>query len=214
MAQRVLLALAVVLAAGHVWLRGGFVGLSAGSHAASAPAVVPPGMARAVFAGGCFWSMEAAFDELDGVVTTTSGYTGGHVPEPTYEQVLRGETGHVEAVEVVYDPARLSYDRLLDHYWHNVDPFVEHRQFCDAGPSYRPGVFVASPAERTAAESSRAALQGRFGRTIVVPVLDAAAFYPAEAYHQDYHTVYAAQYRYYRWACRRDQRLREIWGDS
>jgi peptide-methionine (S)-S-oxide reductase len=174
----------------------------------------PASLRRATFAGGCFWCVEADFDKLPGVVATTSGYTGGRTVRPTYEQVSRGGTGHTEAVEIVFDPAVVSYEQLLEHYWRNVDPFVLHRQFCDVGDQYRPEIFVHSPEQRAAAEESRRQVQRRFTERILVPVTSATTFYAAEAYHQDYHNTHPVQYRFYRWTCGRDARLREIWGDS
>jgi peptide-methionine (S)-S-oxide reductase len=224
--QRAILVVAVIIGVGYVWLRGGFIPVSeavAGAGPASGrQAGVPSGaqataqrraLRTAVFAGGCFWSMEKAFDELP-VVSTTSGFTGGRVPNPTYDEVSRGGTGHAEAVQVTYDPTVISYERLLDHYWHNVDPFVAHRQFCDVGDDYRPEIFVASEDERAAAAASGAAVSARFGKTVQVRITDAAPFYPAEAYHQDYHRRYAAQYSYYQWRCGRAARLAQIWGTT
>jgi len=211
--QRVIAGVAIGLAVGVVWLRGGFVGLVPGS-AAQAPVVERPGLETAIFAGGCFWCVEADFDAVPGVVDTTSGYTGGHVTAPGYEQVSAGGTGHAEAVRVLFDPSVVRYEALLDVFWHNVDLFVAHRQFCDVGDQYRPEVFVGSAAQRSAAEASKARLQERFSAPIVVPVTDAGPFYPAEARHQDYHTRHAVQYRFYRWTCGRDARLAEIWGDT
>ena len=213
-AQRYILIVAVAAALGYVWLRGGFVALQAGNQSSTPPAAQAAGMQKATFAGGCFWCVEADFDKLPGVVSTTSGYTGGHVENPTYEQVSRGGTGHAEAVEIVFNPAVVSYEQLLEHFWHNVDPFVSHRQFCDVGDQYRPEIFVHSEAQRAAAEASRQRVQGRFKQPIVVKVTAAASFYPAEAYHQDYHDTHSVQYRFYRWTCGRDARLRQIWGDS
>lgn len=213
-AQRFILIAAIVLSVGYVWLRGGFVGLRDGDHAMVASPVMQQGYQLATFAAGCFWSVEAVFDGVSGVVSTTSGYTGGSVDNPTYEQVVRGGTGHAEAVEVVFNPAVVTYDQLLDHFWRNVDPFVAHRQFCDVGSQYRPEIFVHSDAQRSAAESSRLRVQNRFNRSIAVKVTGASAFYPAEAYHQDYHDVYSTQYQFYRRSCGRDARLRQIWGDS
>ncbi len=213
-AQRLIVIAAIVLSVGYVWLRGGFVGLHEGDHAMVASPVVQQGYQMATFAAGCFWSVEAAFDKVSGVVSTTSGYTGGRVHNPTYEDVIRGGTGHAEAVEVVFDPAVVTYDQLLDHFWRNVDPFVAHRQFCDVGDQYRPEIFVHSDAQRAAAESSRQRIQNRFDQSIPVPVTSASAFYPAEAYHQGYHEAYATQYQFYRRSCGRDARLRQIWGDS
>jgi peptide-methionine (S)-S-oxide reductase len=212
-AQRLILIVSV-LALGYGWLRGGFPGVHAGGQAPASAPSAEAGQQRATFAGGCFWCVEADFDKLPGVMSTTSGYTGGHVSNPTYAQVSRGGTGHAEAVEIVFNPAVVTYDQLLDHFWHNVDPFVAHRQFCDVGDQYRPEIFVHSEAQRAAAEASRERVQRRFKQRIVVKVTGASAFYPAEAYHQDYHNTHAVQYRFYRWTCGRDARLRQIWGDS
>jgi len=168
----------------------------------------------ATFAGGCFWCMEPPFDALAGVISTTSGYTGGTTPNPTYEEVSDGGTGHAEAVEVVYDPSRIGYERLLDVFWHNVDPTAKDRQFCDAGRQYRTAIFVHDAEQRRLAEASRAALQasGRFTAPIATEIVDAGPFYPAEAYHQDYAAKNPLRYRYYRARCGRDERLREVWG--
>jgi peptide-methionine (S)-S-oxide reductase len=229
-AQRWILIAAVLLAVGVVWLRGGFVGIGAARSSAppaSAAALAPrpearpasaeagKGLARATFASGCFWCTESDFDKVPGVVSTTSGYTGGTVANPDYESVSSGRTGHAEAVEVVYDPSVVTYDALLDHYWHNVDPFVTNRQFCDIGTQYRPVIFVHDAAQRGAAEASKARIQERFPRQrILVDIVDAAPFYPAEDYHQDYYKKNSAQYRFYRYGCGRDARLAAIWGEE
>jgi peptide-methionine (S)-S-oxide reductase len=213
-AQRQILIAAVVLAVGYAWLRGGLVGTLTGSEVVASAVSAQAGLQKATFAGGCFWCVEADFDKVRGVVSTTSGYLGGRTANPTYEQVSRGGTGHVEAVEIQFDPAVVSYEQLLDHFWRNVDPFVANRQFCDVGDQYRPEIFVHSDAQRAAAESSRQRVQSRFKQPIVVKITPAATFYPAEAYHQDYHNTHAVQYRFYRWTCGRDARLRQIWGDS
>ena len=170
-----------------------------------------PGLAIATFASGCFWCTEADFDKVNGVLSTTSGYTGGKVPNPTYKQVTTGSTGHAEAVRVVYDPAVVTYEALLDHYWHNVDPFVANRQFCDTGNQYRPEIYFHTEAQRAAAEASKSAVQKMFKQPIVVPIVPAAPFYRAEDYHQDYYKKNSAQYRFYRFGCGRDRRLEEIW---
>jgi peptide-methionine (S)-S-oxide reductase len=212
--QRLILIAAVVLAGGYAWLRGASLApFAAIQRVPSAPAA-QGGQQRATFAGGCFWCVEADFDKLEGVISTTSGYTGGRASDPSYEQVSRGGTGHAEAVEILFDPAVITYGQLLDHFWRNIDPFVAHRQFCDIGDQYRPEIFVHSEAQRAAAEQSRLRVQGRFKQPIVVKITTAGAFYPAEAYHQDYHNTHSVQYRFYRWTCGRDARLREIWGDS
>lgn len=170
--------------------------------------------AIATFAGGCFWCVEQAFDGVEGVLRTTSGYTGGHVKDPTYRQVGAGGTGHYEAVEVEYDPATVSYEALLDVFWHNVDPTDAGGQFCDRGDSYRTAVFVHDAEQRARAEASKKALQERYDMKIVTPVLDAGPFYPAEAYHQDYHDKNPVRYKYYKWNCGRQQRLEEVWGED
>ena len=170
----------------------------------------------AVFAGGCFWCMETPFDKLDGVVKTVVGYTGGTVVDPTYEQVSAGGTGHAEAVEVTFDPARVGYERLLDVFWRNIDPTVKDRQFCDTGDQYRSAIFFRDEAQRTAAERSKAALEGsgRFPGGIKTEIVPAGPFYRAEEYHQDYATKNPVRYRYYRWGCGRDQRLEQLWGEE
>ncbi len=172
------------------------------------------GLASAIFAGGCFWCMEPPYDALDGVVSTTSGFTGGHVSAPSYEQVVRGGTGHVEAVKVVYDPAVVDFDTLLDVYWRNVDPLDAGGQFCDRGEAYTTGIFVADANERQLAEASKRALErsGRFDQPLVTPIRDRAEFFPAEGYHQDYYRKNPVRYRFYRFNCGRDRRLDELWG--
>ncbi len=172
--------------------------------------------AVATFGGGCFWCMEPPFDKLDGVISTTSGYMGGHVESPTYEQVTRENTGHVEVVQVAYDPERIGYQRLLEAYWKNIDPLTDNRQFCDVGESYRPVIFVHDAEQRRLAEASKQKLidSGRFGQPVVVPVEDAKTFWPAEDYHQDYYRKNPIRYRFYRTGCGRDRRLEDLWGDS
>jgi len=214
-AHRIILIIAIALGIGYGWLRGAFVGLGvAAAQTSQAAQARGTGLERAIFAGGCFWCTESDFEKVAGVVSVTSGYTGGHVPNPTYEQVSAGGTGHAEAVEVLFDPKRVSYEALLDVFWHNVDPFVEHRQFCDLGDQYRAEIFVGSAAQRAAAETSKRQMQQRFSQPIKVRISDAGPFYKAEAYHQDYHKTHSVQYRYYRWRCGRDARLAEIWRGS
>ena len=211
--QRWLLITAAILATGYVWLSGGFVGLTSMQAQQSGTAVQSPqnpDLAVATFAAGCFWCTEADFDKVPGVVSTTSGYTGGTVANPTYRQVTTGQTGHAEAVQVVFDPAVVNYEALLDHYWRNVDPFVANRQFCDAGNQYRPEIFVHDETQRTAAEASKAKVQKMFQRPIVVAITSAEPFYRAEDYHQDYYKKNSAQYRFYRFGCGRDGRLEDI----
>lgn len=170
--------------------------------------------AVAIFAGGCFWCMEPPFDKLDGVLATTSGYVGGTKADPTYEQVTSGRTGHYEALQVEYDPARVTYERLLEVFWRNIDPLDSSGQFCDKGPQYRSAIFVVDDIQRAAAEASKAALDksGKLPGRIVTEILPATKFYPAEAYHQDYYRKSPTAYAYYRWNCGRDRRLERLWG--
>ena len=175
-----------------------------------------PAYAKATFAGGCFWCVESDFDKIDGVISTTSGYTGGKTVNPTYHDVSAGGTGHAEAVEIVFDPKRVSYERLLEHFWYTVDPTVKDRQFCDVGSQYRTAIFVHDDAQRRAAEASRAALEKSkpFPQPIVTEIVAAAKFYPAEEYHQDYYKKNPVRYKYYRNGCGRDARLTQLWGDA
>jgi peptide-methionine (S)-S-oxide reductase len=174
-----------------------------------------PGLAKATFAGGCFWCMEPPFDKLDGVVSTTSGYTGGTKKNPTYEEVSSGGTGHAESVEVLYDPDKVSYAKLLDVYWHNVDPTAANRQFCDAGEQYRTAIFYHDAEQKRLAEQTRAEVQKKLGsKTVQTQIVAASTFYPAEEYHQDYYRKNPVRYKFYRTGCGRDARLQEIWGDA
>lgn len=186
---------------------------------ALAAALATPALAateKATFAGGCFWCMEPPYDAIPGVVSTTSGYIGGRTANPTYEQVSSGATGHTEAVQVVYDPAKVSYEKLLEVFWVNIDPTVRDRQFCDSGSQYRTGIFYHSEAQRNAAQASKAALEKSrpFKAPIVTPVEMAGTFYPAEDYHQDYYRKNPVRYKFYRNGCGRDAKLRELWGDK
>ena len=162
----------------------------------------PGSLAVATFAGGCFWCMEPPFDAIDGVTETISGYTGGHVADPTYDQVTSGRTGHAEALQVRYDPTRVGYEELLKVYWRNVDPTVDDRQFCDRGNQYRPAIFFHDDSQRRLAERSRSSLEesGRLPGPIVVEITRASEFYPAEQYHQDYYEKNPVRYKYYRWS--------------
>lgn len=173
-----------------------------------------PKTARAVFAGGCFWCMERPFEALPGVLTVTSGYSGGSVPHPTYEQVSSGATGHAESVQVVYDPSKVTYEQLLEVYWYNVDPTQADGQFCDHGRQYRTAVFTADEAQRRAAEESKRRLEasGKLPGRVVTEIVPAGPFYPAEEYHQDFYRKNPARYEGYRRGCGRDARLRELWG--
>jgi peptide-methionine (S)-S-oxide reductase len=170
--------------------------------------------AVAIFAGGCFWCMEPPLEALTGVGSVTSGYSGGTVENPTYEEVSSGGTGHAEAVRIVYDPAKLSFEKLLDVFWHNIDPTVADRQFCDVGSQYRSAIFVQDAAQRKAAERSLAEVQKRLGVSVKTEIVEAGPFYRAEEYHQDYARKNPIRYRYYRASCGRDARLEEIWGED
>lgn len=194
--HRLLLSLAFVLAA---------MGLAAAQTAA-------PGQAVAIFASGCFWCTEADFDKVPGVISTTSGYTGGKTANPTYGQISGGGTGHAEAVEVVYDPARVSYQKLLDFYWRHVDPTVKDRQFCDVGSQYRSAIFVRNDEERKLAEASKKQVEAMLNKPIYTQIATAGPFYKAEDYHQDFYKKNPTKYKFYRWNCGRDQRLEQIWG--
>lgn len=191
--------------------------LAGSAGAQQAPAKpMPEKTATAIFAGGCFWCMEPPFDAIDGVVSTTSGYIGGMRVNPTYKDVSAGTTGHTEALKIVYDPAKVSYDKLLQVFWRNHDPLTADGQFCDKGSQYRPGVFFASEDEKKRAEAQKAALDqsGRFKAKIVTEITKATTFYEAEVYHQDYYTKNPLRYKYYFTSCGRAKRLKELWGDE
>ena len=189
--------------------------LAALPAAAQAPAS-PPQQAVATFAGGCFWCMEPPYDKLPGVISTTSGYMGGTKRNPTYEEVSSGRTGHAEVVQVVYDPSKVTYEKLLEVFWRNVDPTVKDRQFCDVGSQYRTAIFYHSAEQKRLAEASKAALEKSkpFKQPIVTPVEQAGDFWPAEDYHQDFYKKNPVRYNYYRTGCGRDARLKELWGKS
>lgn len=194
--------------------------------AAAVLAVLPPlwsvraedasSSATAIFAGGCFWCMESAFEPVDGVTAVISGYIGGDVANPTYEQVSSSGTGHYEAVKVSFDPSRVSYERLLDVFWHNVDPLDGGGQFCDRGDQYRSAIFFESEEQERLANRSKAELDAshRLPKPVVTPIVAAMAFYPAEDYHQDYYKKNPLRYRYYRASCGRDRRLAQLWGEA
>jgi peptide-methionine (S)-S-oxide reductase len=169
--------------------------------------------ATAIFAGGCFWCVEEAFDKVDGVIETTSGYTGGDEKNPTYEQVSSGRTGHIEAVRVTYDPAKVSYEALLQAFWRNIDPLDGGGQFCDRGAQYRSAVFYLTPDQQEMAERSRQQVAAHLGRPIATTIEPAQPFYVAESYHQDYYRRNQVRYRFYKWNCGRAQRLQQVWGD-
>ena len=170
----------------------------------------------ATFAAGCFWCMEHPFDELPGVISTTSGYTGGFKDQPTYKEVSAGATGHTEAIQIEFDPVLVSYEKLLEVYWRNSDPTTANRQFCDVGSQYRPGIFYHSAAQQQAAEASKMSVQQnkQFREDIVTEISKATTFWPAEEYHQDYYLKNPVRYKFYRYNCGRDQRLQQLWGGS
>jgi len=192
---------------------GGLAGPFA--SAAQAPAgPPPPGLAVATFAGGCFWCMEPPFDELPGVISTTSGYTGGQKKNPTYEEVSAGGTGHTESVEVVFDPAKVTYQQLLDVFWKNIDPTTPDRQFCDVGSQYRSAIFYHSDEQKRLAMASKKTIDdsGRFKQPVVTEIVPAAPFYHAEEYHQDYYKKNPIRFKYYKFGCGRAKRLEQLWG--
>ncbi len=181
---------------------------------ASSTLTAAPATGKAVFAGGCFWCEETAFEGVPGVISVVSGYTGGQKKNPTYEEVSAGETGHAESVEVTFDPARISYEKLLEIFWRNVDPLQANGQFCDHGNQYRSAIFYSSAAQRAAAEASKRKLEEepRFKGKIVTQIVPASTFYPAEEYHQDFYKKSPVRYKTYRAGCGRDARLKELWG--
>ena len=168
--------------------------------------------AKATFAGGCFWCMEPPFDEIDGVISTTSGYIGGKTKNPTYEQISSGATGHAEALQVVYDPKKVSYEKLLAVFWRNIDPLAANGQFCDLGSQYRSAIFYHDEQQKSAAEKSKQTVQARFKQPVATEISAAAVFYPAEDYHQDYYKKNPVRYKLYSHGCGRAARLEEVWG--
>ena len=183
--------------------------------AQTAPAAAAQSKAKATFAGGCFWCVESDFDKVPGVLSTTSGYIGGTVANPTYQQVTAKTTGHAEAVEIVFDPAKVSYEQLLKKFWSSIDPTTVDRQFCDIGSPYRTAIFTHGPQQAAAAAASLAALEKSkpFTDPVVTKIQAATIFYPAEGYHQDYYLKNPVRYQYYRQSCGRDARLKQLWGD-
>jgi peptide-methionine (S)-S-oxide reductase len=189
--------------------------VASGAALAQSTTPAPQQTAVATFAGGCFWCVEADFDKVPGVISTTSGYTGGKLAHPTYNQVTSGSTGHTEAVEIVYDPSKVSYQKLLDVFWRNHDPLAKDRQFCDSGSQYRAAVFFHDDEQRKRAEESKKAAQVKFApRVVHTEIAKAEAFYKAEDYHQDYYEKNPVRYKFYRFNCGRDQRLEGLWGKS
>lgn len=177
---------------------------------------LPGPLAVATFAGGCFWCMEPPFDKIDGVISTVSGYTGGHLPDPDYKAVSRGKTGHAEALQVTFDPARVDYATLLEVFWRNIDPLVVNRQFCDVGPQYRTAIFVHDADQAALAAASRDRVAARFAGqgAVATEIVEAGVFYPAEDYHQDYYVKNPLRYKQYRHGCGRDRRLKQLWPDD
>ncbi|MEO7177623.1 MAG: peptide-methionine (S)-S-oxide reductase MsrA [Allosphingosinicella sp.] len=195
-------------------LFGAFLLLLAGLALAPHPGAAAPGLASAVFSGGCFWCTESDFDHIPGVVSTTSGYAGGKVANPSYEQVSAGGTGHIESVKVVYDPAKVSYQTLVARFFRTVDPLDSGGQFCDRGNQYRTAIFVANDAERRIAQATKARAAVLLKKPVATLILPAGGFYPAEGYHQDYYRKNPVRYKYYRWRCGREARLAQLWGKS
>jgi peptide-methionine (S)-S-oxide reductase len=190
--------------------------LALATGAAAAQSEGKAATAKATFAGGCFWCVEEAYDKVPGVVATTSGYMGGKVKDPTYEQVTTGRTGHAEVVQVEYDPAKVSYAKLVEVFWRNIDPTQKDGQFCDHGPQYRSAIFYHDEEQKRVAEASRVALQKTkpFKGEIVTEITKAGPFYSAEGYHQDFHLKSPARYKFYKSGCGRDARLQQLWGKS
>jgi peptide-methionine (S)-S-oxide reductase len=187
-----------------------FLVLSGVAHAAQGETNLQT--AKATFAGGCFWCMEPPFDELDGVLSTTSGYIGGTKTNPTYKEVSAGATGHAEAVEISYDPRKITYSKLLEVFWRNIDPLTANGQFCDVGSQYRSAIFYHDETQKRLAEESKRALSKRFKEPIVTEIVPASQFYPAEDYHQDYYKKNPIRYKLYTHGCGREARLKEVWG--
>jgi len=183
---------------------------------AGATVIAATNLEKATFAGGCFWCMEHPFDEIPGVVSVNPGYTGGQKKSPTYEEVSAGGTGHAESVQIVYDPARVTYEKLLDVFWHNIDPVAKDRQFCDTGHQYRSAIFYHSEEQHRLALQSKALLEKNktFKEPVVTEIVQATEFYPAEDYHQHYYKKNPIRYKYYRTTCGRDKRLKELWGNA
>jgi peptide-methionine (S)-S-oxide reductase len=204
--RRLLMLVLVALVAGV-----GIASWAQRSTRPGAPAAKGETTASAVFAGGCFWCTESDFDHIPGVISTLSGYSGGRLANPTYEQVSAGGTGHIEAVRVVYDPRRVSYATLVQRFFRTIDPTDAGGQFCDRGDQYRSAIFVANPAERRIAEAAKAQAERQIGRPIATEILPRGAFWRAEDYHQDYYTKNPLRYRFYRWNCGRDAQLRRVW---
>ena len=191
----------------------GMAAVAAGK--APSPASTPAaGLARATFAGGCFWCMEPPFEKVPGVVSVTAGYTGGEKKNPSYEEVSEGGTGHAESIDVVFNPKKVTYSQLLDVFWHNIDPLTADAQFCDHGHQYRSAIFYHDEEQRRVAEESKKQVQARFPRPVVTEIVAASRFYPAEEYHQDFYKKNPVRYYTYRAGCGRDKRLKDLWGEA
>jgi peptide-methionine (S)-S-oxide reductase len=208
------LSLALVLAGALLLVSRNSAQAQAPAAAYAPPAAAPAGSQVAILAGGCFWCVEADFDKVPGVLSTTSGYTGGTVANPSYEQVSGKQTGHAEVVQIVFDPKRVSYRQLVDHFWRTIDPTTVDRQFCDAGSPYRSAIFAHGSEQLAAAKASLATIEKTkpFAEPVVTQIVPASAFYPAEDYHQDYYKKNPIRYNYYRSGCGRDARLTQLWG--
>ncbi|MCA9421242.1 MAG: peptide-methionine (S)-S-oxide reductase MsrA [Nitrospira sp.] len=192
-------------------LIGGISGIPQGNVAAEENQY-----AKATFAGGCFWCMEEVYEKVDGVVSVISGYTGGHLANPTYEQVSAGGTGHTESIEVTYDPNKVTYQRLLEVFWRNVDPTTPNAQFCDHGSQYRTAIFYHDETQKKLVAESKQAVESTksFPEPIVTEIVPISAFYAAESYHQDFYKKNPVRYKFYKWNCGRTQRLEQLWGES
>ena len=194
-------------------LRPFTLGVLAAAGLAS-PSLQAQSSAEATFAGGCFWCMEPPYDNQPGVSATISGYIGGELENPTYEEISQGGTGHAEVVQIEYDSEQISYEQLLEIFWRNIDPFAVDRQFCDVGDQYRSAIFYHDEAQRELAEASKAEMEARFDREIATQIVPATKFWPAEEYHQDYYQKNPVRYKFYRFSCGRDDRLEEVWGEE
>nr|WP_290694593.1 peptide-methionine (S)-S-oxide reductase MsrA [Halomonas sp. UBA3074] len=202
-----------------VWAAAGLASTSLYAQATQAQSYQAPssqaqGNAEATFAGGCFWCMEPPYDNQPGVSATISGYIGGELENPTYEDISRGGTGHAEVVQIEYDSEKISYEQLLEIFWRNIDPFAVDRQFCDVGDQYRSAIFYHDEEQRELAEASKAEMEERFDREIATQIVPATTFWAAEEYHQDYYQKNPVRYKFYRFSCGRDGRLEEVWGEE
>lgn len=189
-------------------------GMAASTAHAAETTPAADGASTAIFAGGCFWCMEPPYDDQAGVTATTSGYIGGELKNPSYEEISGGGTGHAEAVQVTYNSDEIGYAKLLEIFWRNIDPFAEDRQFCDSGSQYRSAIFYANERQRELAEASKAEMQERFDQDIATQIVPASTFWDAEDYHQDYYEKNPLRYKFYRYSCGRDDRLEDVWGDE